>query len=258
MVGSATAIKLNDQERAARESCVGKPTTGQRMVQRARIGLEAAAGKTTKEIAPLMQVRPATVSTRRTRFARDRGQTRPGRGSPPPATRRRSRAPWRNWTTRRRRGKGRLVAQALGVVSASQVWRVLRKHGIQLQRRRSWCVSIDPSLCKRRPTCWLCLWTRRRKRWRRAWKRSPPFSGAFPPHPYPRLLAEPDRSGGTESPLSEAMSSRVRGSRAASIPAGLSEVDPICQEGRCPGGKPPHPQKVPSGFRPRKNWPAVS
>ncbi len=39
---------------------------------------------------------------------------------------------------------GRLLAQALGDVSDDQVWRVLRKHKIQLQRRRSWCISTDP------------------------------------------------------------------------------------------------------------------
>ena len=42
------------------------------MVRRARIVLAAAAGKTTMEVAATLQVRPATVSTWRTRF----GQTR--------------------------------------------------------------------------------------------------------------------------------------------------------------------------------------
>ncbi len=31
-----------------------------------------------------------------------------------------------------------------GDVSDDQVWRVLRKHDICLQRRRSWCISTDP------------------------------------------------------------------------------------------------------------------
>ena len=43
-----------------------RTTTEQRMVQRARIVLEAAAGKMTKEVAALLQVRPATVSRWRT------------------------------------------------------------------------------------------------------------------------------------------------------------------------------------------------
>jgi hypothetical protein len=39
---------------------------------------------------------------------------------------------------------GKLLAKALGDVSSHQVWRVLRRHGIHLQRRRSWCISTDP------------------------------------------------------------------------------------------------------------------
>jgi transposase len=39
---------------------------------------------------------------------------------------------------------GKLLAEALGDVSPYHVWRVLRKHGICLQRRRSWCISTDP------------------------------------------------------------------------------------------------------------------
>ena len=38
---------------------------------------------------------------------------------------------------------GGSLARALSV-SDEAVWRVLRKEGIQLQRRRSWCVSTDP------------------------------------------------------------------------------------------------------------------
>ena len=34
-------------------------------------------------------------------------------------------------------------------MSADQVWAVLRQHGIQLQRRRSWCVSTDPEFARK-------------------------------------------------------------------------------------------------------------
>jgi len=44
---------------------------------------------------------------------------------------------------------GGLVAKALGNVPALQVWRVLQKHGIHLQRRRSWCVSTDPQFAQK-------------------------------------------------------------------------------------------------------------
>ena len=39
---------------------------------------------------------------------------------------------------------GALLAAELKDVSADQVWRILRRHGIQLQRRRSWCITTDP------------------------------------------------------------------------------------------------------------------
>jgi hypothetical protein len=42
-----------------------------------------------------------------------------------------------------------LVAKALGDVSVDQVWRVLRSHGIHLQRRRSWCLSTDPEFARK-------------------------------------------------------------------------------------------------------------
>jgi len=44
---------------------------------------------------------------------------------------------------------GSLVAQMLGDVSEAQVWRVLRRYGIHLQRRRSWCVSTDPQFAQK-------------------------------------------------------------------------------------------------------------
>jgi len=155
-VGVATPIELTDDERGALETWGRRTTTEQRMVQRARIVLEAAAGKTTKEVAALLQVRPATVSKWRTRFARDRvvglaDAPRPGKPTkydesterrilaqldqPPPDG-------YTTWT-------GGLVAKALGDVPALQVWRVLQKYGIHLQRRRSWCVSTDPQFAQK-------------------------------------------------------------------------------------------------------------
>jgi len=126
-------------------------TTEQRMALRARIVLAAAAGSATKEIASQCRVRAATVSKWRVRF----GQARlaglsdsPRSGKPrrygedairrilaqldeaPPAGH-------TSWT-------GSLVAHALGDVTDHQVWKVLRQHGIHLQRRRSWCLSTDP------------------------------------------------------------------------------------------------------------------
>jgi len=155
-MGVATPIELTDDERDTLAVWVRRTTTEQRMVQRARIVLEAAAGKTTKEVAALLQVRPATVSRWRIRFATHRmaglaDAPRPGKPAkydettqrrilaqldqPPPDG-------YTAWT-------GGLVAKALGDVSALHVWRVLQKHGIHLQRRRSWCVSTDPQFAQK-------------------------------------------------------------------------------------------------------------
>ena len=37
----------------------------------------------------------------------------------------------------------------LPVVSVDHVWRILRKHGIHLQRQRSWCISTDPQFAQK-------------------------------------------------------------------------------------------------------------
>ena len=44
---------------------------------------------------------------------------------------------------------GELLAEALGDVSKHQVWRVLKRQGISLRRRRSWCISTDPEFARK-------------------------------------------------------------------------------------------------------------
>ena len=44
---------------------------------------------------------------------------------------------------------GLSIARALGTVSARQVWRVLARHRISRQRRRSWCISTDPQFASK-------------------------------------------------------------------------------------------------------------
>ena len=113
--------------------------------------LGVAEGRTNQEMAAGLRTRAARVSKWRTRFARqgiDGLSDAVGDGRPRQygaATERRILAVleepppkgWATWT-------GTLVAQRLGDVSAAHVWHVLRRQNIQLQRRRSWCVSADP------------------------------------------------------------------------------------------------------------------
>ena len=118
---------------------------------RAQIILAAAEGRSSKEIAYRLGTRTATVGKWRNRFARGglpSLQDAPRSGQPRKyhaATERRILAkldepPPSGYAT----WSGGLLAEALGDVHKRQVWRVLSEHGIQLQRRRSWCISTDP------------------------------------------------------------------------------------------------------------------
>jgi len=147
----ATDITLTAEERGTLEAWTRAGSTEQRYAQRAQFVLAAARGEGTTSIARHFGVRPATVSKWRTRFAAQRLaglEDEPRPGAPPrydASTEDRilallDKAPPRGYA----RWNGRLVAERLGDVSASQVWRVLRAHQIQLERRRRWCVSTDP------------------------------------------------------------------------------------------------------------------
>lgn len=156
MSRQATPIQLLDDERETLEKWIRSHKTEQRFLLRSRIILLAADGLPTKEISKKLEVREATVSQWRTRFYNRRLeglQDAPRSGKPkvyneetelrilnqldedPPSG-------YSTWS-------GKLVANALGDVSEHQIWRVLRKHGIHLQRRHSWCISTDPQFAEK-------------------------------------------------------------------------------------------------------------
>jgi transposase len=152
----ARSIVLTPGERSDLESVERRATSAKRDVFRAGIILRAAAGASNEEIAAAMKTRPATASKWRGRFLVDRlrglqDALRPGK----PAT-------YDEQTERRvlkqldqpspkgfARWNGALLAAALKDISDHQIWRVLRKHGISLERRRSWCVSTDPCFAQK-------------------------------------------------------------------------------------------------------------
>ena len=148
---SAPCVELLAEERATLENWVRSSRTQQRLVFRARIVLMASEGLTNEEIGARLGTRRATASKWRSRFVKARiaglqDAPRPGAkrvygeateqrilamlDEQPPA----GHATW----------SGSLLARALGDVSDHQVWRVLRRRGISLDKRRSWCVSTDP------------------------------------------------------------------------------------------------------------------
>lgn len=150
MSAVSTPIAVTEDERTELERWLRTPTTEQRLAFRARVILAAAGGEGSASIARREHVRHNTVSTWRVRFAQGglaalQDQQRAGRprrygaeaaerilaklDEPPPEG-------YSTWN-------GTLLAQALNL-PPDQVWRNLRRHGIQLQRRRSWCISTDP------------------------------------------------------------------------------------------------------------------
>jgi transposase len=155
-MATATVIRLTDEERQMLRSWANSSTTQQRFAFRAKVILMADQGQQTQQIAQELGVYTSTVSKWRTRFATDRIaglKDAPRSGKPPrydEDTERRILAvldepPPKGFST----WNGGLIAQHLGDVSAHHVWRILRKHGIHLQRQRSWCISTDPQFAQK-------------------------------------------------------------------------------------------------------------
>jgi transposase len=150
-----TPIALKPEEKAVLESWVRSSTAEQRLAGRVRIVLLADKGMGTNAIATELEIRPATVTKWRVRFSRMRmdglrDAPRPGqprRYLPDDETRvlRMLDEPvpsgYAQWN-------GRLLSKATQL-PADFVWKVLRNHGIQLQRRRSWCISTDPEFAQK-------------------------------------------------------------------------------------------------------------
>lgn len=153
---SKIEIILTMEERQHLEETIRTRTAPYRAVQRSRLILLAAEGVENKTIAKEVGLSRSMVVQWRQRFAQARLEglqdvPRPGPkpkydqtterrildqlDKPPPAG-------YSSWS-------GKLVSQALKDVPPHQVWRILRKHGIHLQRRRSWCVSTDPEFTQK-------------------------------------------------------------------------------------------------------------
>ena len=150
-----TPIELQPEQKTILASWIRSATTEQRLVFRAKIIMMANDGMGTNAIARELETRPATVTKWRVRFARLgvdglRDAPRPGKKrrylpddekrvlqmldqSPPSG--------YAQWN-------GRLLAQTLSLPT-DFVWKILRYHGIQLQRRRSWCISTDPQFAEK-------------------------------------------------------------------------------------------------------------
>lgn len=150
MPKKAANIDCSDEQRSALKRFASSRILESRLVDRAKIILLSLDGVQNKDIAQRFNIRPNTVTDIRKRFHKNGiqglyDQPRPGRPkiyaedfrnkvlklleTDPPD----GHASW----------DGPLIAATLKT-STHAVWRLLRKEGIQLSRKRSWCMSTDP------------------------------------------------------------------------------------------------------------------
>ncbi len=150
MPRNAEIVILSDSDREMLENLRRGQKTEKRLVLRSSIILACSSGRMVREIAPELHTRPNTVIQWGDRYLHygmkglyDRPRTGKPRKYPadlkmqivrlietdPPE----GHAVW----------NGPLIAEKLGV-SDDTVWKMLRDGDIQLQRRSSWCVSVDP------------------------------------------------------------------------------------------------------------------
>jgi transposase len=144
-------IRLTDEEVKTLQEWSRRGKNENRLVERARIILLAHAGQTNQQIAEALRTRTARVSKWRQRFAAKRLQglgDGARSGKPARYDQRTEKAVLTLLDEPAPKGyskwNGRLLAESLPDVSKDQVWRILRRHDICLQRRRSWCISTDP------------------------------------------------------------------------------------------------------------------
>ena len=151
MARAAAVIQLTDEERETLRDWTRGGKNESRLVERSRIILMADEGNSNQQIARRLNTRTARVSKWRQRFAvlrlsgledgvRTGKPARYDQSTEKRVLRLLDEAPPGGFS----KWNGRLVAERLGDVNKAQVWRILRRHDICLQRRRSWCISTDP------------------------------------------------------------------------------------------------------------------
>jgi len=151
MARSPARIELTAEAEATLRQWLRKGTSEQRLVERARVILLSHEGLTVEKIAVRLSTRPARVSKWRQRFAQSRMaglSDAPRSGKPRKYTEATEERVLKMLDQTPPKGfsqwNGKLLAQALRDVSEDHIWRILRRRGIQLQRRRSWCITTDP------------------------------------------------------------------------------------------------------------------
>ena len=150
-----TCITLTEVQRQALKAIIDSGKSEHRMHLRAQIVIDAADGLTVSSSSRRLGVTRPMVIKWRKRFASlgvDGLRDAPRSGQPAKYGREfeslvlatLDEAPPEGYS----RWNGNLLARHLGV-KADQIWRIMRKNGIDLARRRSWCVSTDPEFASK-------------------------------------------------------------------------------------------------------------
>ena len=155
MSRKAKQITLKTEERMELDRLIRTHTTPKRMAERAQIVIWGSDGLTNTQIAERLRTRVARVCKWRIRFFKEGLEglmDQPRSGQPRKYSAETERTILRKLDDPVPKGyaqwNGTLLAEATGIPDY-QVWAVLRKHGVSLQRRRSWCISTDPEFARK-------------------------------------------------------------------------------------------------------------
>jgi len=155
MSRKAKEITLKTEERLELDRLVRTHTTPKRMTERAQIVLWAAEGLSNTEIANRLRTREARVCKWRTRFICEGLEgllDEPRSGQPRKYSMETERVILHKLDDPPPKGyaqwNGRLLAEKTSIPDY-EVWAVLRKRGINLQRKRSWCISTDREFARK-------------------------------------------------------------------------------------------------------------
>jgi len=155
MSRKAKQITLKTEERMELDRLIRTHTTPKRMAERAQIVLWGSDGLTNTQIAERLRTRVARVCKWRIRFFKEGLEglmDQPRSGQPRKYSAETERTILRKLDDPVPKGyaqwNGTLLAKETDIPDY-QVWAVLRKHGISLQRRRSWCISTDPEFARK-------------------------------------------------------------------------------------------------------------
>jgi transposase len=177
----ARQFSLSDADRAELERISRSRTEAKQRVERAKIILGCIDGEAQKLLAQRLGTRPTTISKWRGRFAKFgmKGlEDAPRSGKPKRHIGLREKV-LKTLETPPPKGQARWDGLSLAAIvgaKKSSIYNILRKDGVHLHRKRSWCVSTDPEFAAKAGTSSAFVCSLRRERWFCRWMRSRAFT----------------------------------------------------------------------------------